>query len=651
MNNLKKNIDIVFFCVLHFMIFFFLVTGVKYFPLDLPTVMVLNKAYGIWGIFSAPSTTGRYWPLSQFISCLVTQFFGNNVLFQWTVQYLLFIVMTLLVWRIAWLLCRNRIAAFGAVTLCICATPMSENVFTIGKPEITLSVMMLACLFFMYDVLFGKREVTSYVLFGVFSFLSFITKETSAILLPMLILVGVYVFCFLPDKKDKLKAIVVLISESFGAYMVYYSIKSKLVTDNSYIAYEMGISVVLEATKYYLKYCWDIVLIGLLSFVSCVKNLYVQKKTAQNQEQINREALSVILNIVGWGYLAGICLWRSNMVYYAFPSVIFFAGSFAVSLQQIKNKGKKVMVCWGIPMAIALLYGGWNGYLVSAATRDVSSMFSESIDFMLCNEQITGKIYVENYSFFEEPPYQINRLLDLYEKDLEVVGIKEMIDQTIPGDETLRLYGYTKEDYLERASHDGLQIGDYVLLYENRRNNWLPCRETNPSNEGEEKLEQFGLVLERIAGNQIKRSGRFLSLTGIRKADEVTGWTIYRVIGNQNGLSLDTEWEDWLGETNTVISVDNENCIKIVLEGAYEHFFSDLNADCQIEGRTIPCELIINDEENRYQLTIDTKDITDSNFAITICFSNSFIPSQLYAESNDHRKLTLRFPDTLYMTN
>ena len=614
--------------------------------------MSLNKAYGILGIFFAPSTTGRYWPLSQFISSLVTQVFGNNVLFQWGVQYLLFIVMTLLVWRIAWLFCRNRYIAFGAVIFCICATPMSENVFTIGKAEITLSVMMLLSLIFMLDILNGGKRRASYILFCIFTFLSFISKETSVILLPMLILIGIYVFCFLTTKTDTRRATIILILECSCAYIVYCILKCILVKDDSYSAYEMEISMVLKGAKYYLKYCWDIMLIGLLSLVPCIKNLCVQKKTAKNQENINQVTLAVILNIVGWGYFAGICLWRFSHVYYAFPSVIFFAPSFAISLQLIMDK-KKVMICWGSLIAIALIYGGWNGYLVSSATRDVSSSFSESVDFMLRNEQISGKIYAENYMFFEESPYQMNRLFDLYGKDLEVVGIKEMIEGTTVSDETLRINGYTKEKYMTKRSVGGVpQIGDYVLLYENIRNNWLPCRKTNPSNEGEEKLEQLGLVLERVAGNQIKRNRHSLSLKGIREVDELTGWSIYRVIGNQSGISLDTEWEDWLGEDNTIISIDSENYTQIVLEGAYEHSFSDLNTTCRItDGRTLPCELVIDEGKGRYQLIINIKGSMDSELRVRICFSNSFIPSQVYSDSNDQRKLTVRIPDRLYMTN
>lgn len=309
------------------------------------------------------------------------------------------------------------------------------------------------------------------------------------------------------------------------------------------------------------------------------------------------------------------------------------------------------MACLSIPIAIALIYGGWNGFLVSAATRDVSSMFSESIDFLLLNEQITGKIYAENYTFFEESPYQMNNLFDLYGKDLEVVGIKEFIDQNPPSDEQLHLYGYTREDYLEKACLDGPQVGDYILLYENRRSNWVPSRKTNPSNEGEEKLGQYGLVLERIAGNQIKKSRWSYSLKGIQKAEEITGWTIYEIMGCKSGIDLNTEWGDWLGEANTVITVDNGGYTRLILEGAYEHPFPELNASCQTCGGTVPCELTIDGTGSRYRLTIDIGDVIDSNAAITICFSNTFVPSQVYADSDDHRKLTLRVPDTLYMTN
>ncbi len=180
----------------------------------------------------------------------------------------------------------------------------------------------------------------------------------------------------------------------------------------------------------------------------------------------------------------------------------------------------------------------------------------------------------------------------------------------------------------------------------------MPCRKTNPSNEGEEKLEQLGLVLERVAGNQIKRNRHSLSLKGIREVDELTGWSIYRVIGNQSGISLDTEWEDWLGEDNTIISIDSENYTQIVLEGAYEHSFSDLNTTCRItDGRTLPCELVIDEGKGRYQLIINIKGSMDSELRVRICFSNSFIPSQVYSDSNDQRKLTVRIPDRLYMTN
>lgn len=547
MHILKKNNDIVAFCIIHSMIFTALITGVKYFPLDLPTVMYINKSYGLWGIFTT-SPGNRYWPLSQFVSSAVTQIFGNEILFQWIIQYLLFIVLTLLVWKMSYLLCKSRKIAFCAVIFLICATPMSENVFTLGKPEIVLCIMLLVCALLIYKIVFQYQRVLLFVSFFIFSYLAFISKETSVIILPMMALICAFVL-FVGHRKSMKKAAGLLMLECLVAYILFFIVK-KFLTRNipsSYTDYNMSISMVFTNLLYYAKYCWDVILIGILSNILCIQRIYNIKKftskdslraSISNNDEVNSIAFSVIMNIVGWGYLLGISLWRFCLVYYAFPCAVFFTGSFCMSLRIQKNKGKKYLYLL-VPVIFALIYGSWNGYLIAASTRDVSSMFSESIDFMLYNKQINGEIYAENFMFYEESPYQMNRLFNFYDKNLTVIGIRDHLDSLNPSDEMLSAYGYTRDEYIEKSHLNGFEVGDYILLYENKRNNWVPSRYTNPSYDGTEKLEQYGWQLEKIAGNRIIKNRLTYSIRGgIYKAEEVCGWSIYQVIGRKDELNM-----------------------------------------------------------------------------------------------------------------
>lgn len=49
--KLKDNWDLIIFVYVHVMIFVYLITGMQYFMLDLPTSMIIKKNMVSWGFF------------------------------------------------------------------------------------------------------------------------------------------------------------------------------------------------------------------------------------------------------------------------------------------------------------------------------------------------------------------------------------------------------------------------------------------------------------------------------------------------------------------------------------------------------------------------------------------------------------------------
>lgn len=630
--KLKDNWDLIIFVYVHVMIFVYLITGMQYFMLDLPTSMIIKKEYGLLGIFYLPQETGRYWPLDPFFNALVTAVFGNNILWQWIVHYLLFIILTILVWRNTFLCIQSRKKAFIAVVACICVTPMAENVFTIGKPELLLCVMFLLYINLVINIfLLQKNKKVYYVLLFFISLLTYMCKETSIILIPIIFLLAIYFGNY------KKRQSYVVLGITIFTYFIYFCIKKYIntyydITPTSYISYSLAVSRIVETLTYYFKYSWDVFLVGALALIGNAV-LFFRERYDKNK------AFALVLSIAGWGYIAGICLWQFKKIYYIYPTIVFFS----IALGMIVNELGKWYIY--ILLSVIFLYGGWNGIIIAGQTRDTSIIFSESMNYILYDNRIKNKLYVYNYPPFDETPYQMNLLFKVLDKDLTVYGIKD-IDKVMDS-HTLELYGYTVEDYEALKKKISVEEGSYILSYDFKRDSWVPSRRVNPIHsvsDIEETHDEY--MLERVAGDEMSKK-RF-TYSGIKS--ELCGWTIYRIIGDKRFITLQTDWTDWLGVDNTELVVESKDYKYIVLEGAYEYDFDKFDIVCKSGNKVIPSDFLIDKSLNKYKIVINIEGLDADELQIKLMCDNYFVPSDALI-SDDTRKLTLRYPEQIFLTN
>ena len=291
------------------------------------------------------------------------------------------------------------------------------------------------------------------------------------------------------------------------------------------------------------------------------------------------------------------------------------------------------------------MYGGWNGIIIADQTRDTSIIFSESMNYLLFDNKIKNKIYLYSNTIFDEPPYQMNILFKIFDKNLKVYGIKDIGEAIDP--HTLELFGHTVESYEALKREVTIEEGSYILAYDYIRDSWVPSRRVNPIHsvsDIEKTYDEY--MLERVAGDEMTKK-RF-TYSGIK--NELCGWTIYRIIGDKRFITLQTDWTDWLGDDNTELEIDSQDYKYVVLEGAYEYDLGELNILCKSGDKIIPSEILIDKSLNRYKIVINIEGLNVDEMHIKLICDNYFVPAE-ELNLDDNRRLTLRYPEQIFLTN
>ena len=192
-----------------------------------------------------------------------------------------------------------------------------------------------------------------------------------------------------------------------------------------------------------------------------------------------------------------------------------------------------------------------------------------------------------------------------------------------------------------------IEEGSYILSYDFKRDSWVPSRRVNPIHsvsDIEETHDEY--MLERVAGDEMSKK-RF-TYSGIKS--ELCGWTVYRIIGDKRFITLQTDWTDWLGVDNTELVVESKDYKYIVLEGAYEYDFDKFDIVCKSGNKVIPSDFLIDKSLNKYKIVINIEGLDADELQIKLMCDNYFVPSDALI-SDDTRKLTLRYPEQIFLTN
>lgn len=118
-------------------------------------------------------------------------------------------------------------------------------------------------------------------------------------------------------------------------------------------------------------------------------------------------------------------------------------------------------------------------------------------------------------------------------------------------------------------------------------------------------------------------------------------------------VSINTQWNDWLGENNTEVTVTNaqDKKYELVLEGNYNYYYEGLEAMAECAGEELPVTLELSEETNRYcmRTSLEEANVAENGEqVIRLAFNQSFVPSEVMG-SADNRALVICYPDKIYL--
>jgi hypothetical protein len=520
----KERIFILLWVIASAFILYQIITRCKYFMLDLPTYMLSYKMYGLFKAFSLDSGGARYRPLNIFLNSWVTFVFGNNAQFQWLFHYLSFIIFTVLTWKFLKKYI-DGIFVYIPVLLLYVITPATENIFTLGKQEILLCVFLTVVIFLMFQIfiehkeLFGKHGIILYIAL----LLLFMTKETSLVIFSQWGLIILW-YLFQKDKQQRKKAIelTIIFILSYGSY--YLLKKNALKNSNvNYTNFTISFNQTIHNIYYYLHYCWDVFVIGIISTVSSVI-YWIQEKKSE------KAFFLMTVSLLGWFYLIGISLWKLRLIYYLYPS----AGMFCLSLCALCKVDSRKIFKYISSMAIlvSLLFGSYCSYLNASGTMDVSSSYSDSMDYLFENCKQGDRVLMMNYAVYEEPPYQSNLLNEVLKKNVIFCGCLEYALPVRPSSDVLKSFSLSENDYQKLLAEAKPVPGDYILVYDNKRNAKMPSRAVAPSSDPVEiaqYVDSHKDSLSMVCYETIKRPVIVIDRFRFRKAYDETSFYLYKV--------------------------------------------------------------------------------------------------------------------------
>lgn len=303
-----------------------------WFYLDTPYFLTEYEKIGIWGAFF--SKCDRFYPLVLTIDNILSTYISAeptvHYMFQW------------LYWSCGLLIAINFLKnynvkyqyRFSCVFLMSICTPFAENIFTLGKMELLLSVWLIIYFEAIYKILYDAtcRKMVWYIIFEIGVFFALITKETSLIMLAPIVMLIIYIAIYDRKKIRNILCIGGILALNLIALQIY---KNVYVVAGEYTNFSFSIGEYWTRLSFYLRVHFDIIIVGIISGIACIINWWKEKKS--------EDAYLTIINLTGWSYLLAISIFRWRMSYYIYPVAVMFSLSFiAIFRRKVK---KKMLMC------------------------------------------------------------------------------------------------------------------------------------------------------------------------------------------------------------------------------------------------------------------------------------------------------------------
>lgn len=507
MNVKKKNqLALLLFALINIMLLLAVlkVNGSDgYFILDVPTQLYYGKYGFIKNLFFIKEE--RFFPLVYVVYILTANLLGNTPVIFMFVQVLFFAGMIGAVLCLFLQFEKNIYKLLLVSLLFYIVSPFAESYLSIGKQEWLLCFCFAIWSLSLFMVLETSKKIVFIIgtVINVFSLAcALLAKETGIVLYAGLFVVLCGIFLSKQFGKQRIGILLLTSTIVVAIWLIYRKI---YIVKGEYTTYSLTIYKIFGNIQYYLKYSFDVVILGVIGLITNI--IYV--KNNLNSKSI----FALSMNLIGWGYFAGLACWHNAFCYYLYPVAFFFIVSF-IGATQIEWK-KMYAAITKVLAAIVIIPLLMYGYSAVVLTEEAYDAYSDSIHYLVNNVPNSTNILFETFIYGQEPIYQTNLLFDVLDKEVNVFG-KEADSDNFSG-QTIK-----EENYMP-------QKGDYIVVYNEQRDLWRPIRRISPAEVYKNGMSVFENNPEYDVVCVDHKEYSSLYIKGFRLSRSLTEYSVYYV--------------------------------------------------------------------------------------------------------------------------
>lgn len=617
--------------------------------LDDPAVLKQGKVIAETYTWPRPDPiSGRHIPLFHVYFGVIYKFFGFDLRAYYAVGAALMLGSLVLIYAITVAICRSRTAGVVSAFLAITASPVTENLYTLGKQEPKVLIFILAALYLFARAFLREDDeapsvpVTTILAIALLICLGMFMKETTTAM-TVFALSGIVASLFFRDegayRKESVKAFSLLfVSISAGILFVRF-LHAQLTPAGSkaiYTTYPITRELVTANLAYYVKQLPDILLLFMLASVVLVFGMLGRPRGAAR-----KITFAVSLLALAFGYAGGLLIWRWPLGYYMLiPGVLLpiVVVSGIWMSQNIRNS-RLLMGVFIALLALSRLYTIPYSVYVATTQKVADRIFTDAVGVYAQRAAGGERLLVEEWPFYNEQVIESNILVrDIYgRKDLKVEGINDLLNASEIPAQTALLYGIRE---MPARAPRMPRKGDYLLSLSCENPSSWTVRGVSHCDDGSMLNEEEGLELisqRKIAwrGIQMEAPGFFPHGQRYRKE-----YRLYK-IGDWKMISWNGRWSDgWIGRHAECLLQAGPGGRKAIFSGEAHDPAVPLQFEIAVDGKKrAPVSI---EKSGPFSFAVDLPCMPKALETVISFYSDrAFVPKAVES-GNDDRELSVR---------
>lgn len=509
--------------------------------LDDPTNLLTARDIATHFHFPRPDGfSGRFFPAYQLYYAALYGFFGFKLSAYYLVQSLSFLMVLFLALLITVKLTGSYGYGILSVFLLATVSPMAENLYTLGKAEPRILLLLFLAIWLTVKLLFScqapkniwMNRLNVFVIF-LLVFIAILTKETALVFF-VFAFSGFLLLKILKDrealgKNPRLKlflSLSILSALAFAITRLLYFILSPKGSLHTYTSYPVTIGLIVGNLKFYLSQQPDVFLLGMIAAFLLIRIVF--------QDGRNRDNVLIAgsLFFAALAYIVMQLLWRWPLGYYLLVPAAFFAVALVIALGELDCEAgkKKLILCCLSLVLLSRFYTIPYLIYIARAQKAKDQVYTEAVEAYLEKARPGERLLVEDWPFYAEPVNQTNILIRniLQKKRFKVEGIHDLIHRAPVPATILKLYN------VDRLPDNQARVprkGDYLLSFYG--DNSMPWRLRGVSpflKDAGSDCRQTGPGLSEVSARELQWKSLGLDARKLPVMKTyTTGYTLYKV--------------------------------------------------------------------------------------------------------------------------